>query len=287
MWDRGGGIGTGPSPGGEESQSLGWSGAASGCGCQRFPGDSQNVATDNFSDVLVVVATLDESDGEEWPVGPGDTAGGGLCNGVIVCWPQRAELFALSRSGGKFLVFVGGVLGGVGDIGAERDVVDSDGLDHVVDMIQQRVDVTLSAKESGDAADADVASSGGDRLDDRIGFAADVRVEFPAGGVTGDDRFVRDLGGFEAGLPAGVGTIGDDSDAVHLANHGSSKVTETGVGFFGATVADHVSSLVGEVHHADAELKKDLEVSEFIGDRVPVLRQRDAVAGEVEAVAAF
>ena len=73
-------------------------------------------------------------------------------------------------------------------------------------------------------------------------------------------------------------------DAVHLGNDGFSKIAQTRIRRLSTTVAYHVPALVGEVHHANAELIKNLQIAQLVGDGVPVMRQRDAVSGHVEAV---
>ena len=61
------------------------------------------------------------------------------------------------------------------DVGADRDVVGAEPLDHVVDVVEERGDP--AAEEGRDAADADVAAGVGDRLEHVVGLAANVLVQ--------------------------------------------------------------------------------------------------------------
>src|SRR5690606_13047171 len=157
---------------------------------------------------------------------------------------------------------------------------------HVVDVVEQIGDAAVAPQETGDTADSNVAPGVSDGLNHLVRFAANVGVNRRGHRVAGDDGLRGNLGGFQAGLPAGMGAVGDDADAVHLGDGGASKIAEAGIGGFGAAVADHVSPLVGQVHHADAEMVEDAYVAKLVGGGEPVLSEGDAVAGEIEAVLA-
>src|SRR5262245_31848083 len=52
------------------------------------PRDSQHIFAEDFSDRVVAVPALDQADGEEWPVGPGEASFGVRRGLEIVCGPE-------------------------------------------------------------------------------------------------------------------------------------------------------------------------------------------------------
>ena len=78
--------------------------------------------------------------------------------------------------------------------------------------------------------------------------------------------------------------IDDDADAVHLLHNATSEVAQTRVAVLRAAVADHVPTVVRQVHHPHTHLEEHADVPEFVLDGHPVLRERHAVARHVEAV---
>src|SRR5262245_26793480 len=56
------------------------------------------------------------------------------------------------------------------------------------------------------------------------------------------------------------------------------------VGGVAAAVAEHVAALIGHMHQADAKLEEDRDVAQLVGHRHPVLREGDAVAGQIKAL---
>ncbi len=142
----------------------------------------------------------------------------------------------------------------------------------------------LRPRNDRDAVDADVAAGVHDGPDHVVGLGADVAVHFDGAAVAGDHRLGRGLGGFQARPPAGMGDVDDDADAVHFRDGRAAEVADARVGRLGAAVAEHVAAVVGEVHHADAELKEEPDGGQLTGGRVPLLGERDAVAREIQAV---
>ena len=112
-------------------------------------------------------------------------------------------------------------------------------------------------------------------------------MDLATGGVAGNHGFARNLGRFQAGLPSGVGAIGDHADPVHFLDHAAAKVAQARIRFFRAAIADHVATLIGQMHHADSQLEKDPQVSQFVRDGNPLLGQRYPVAGKIQAVASL
>ena len=102
--------------------------------------------------------------------------------------------------------------------------------------------------------------------------------------VTRHDRLARCLGRLKAGAPSRMCNVHNHARPVHLSDGCATEVTDARVGRFRATIAEDVSPVIGEVHHADAELEKQADVCEFFGAGIPLLSERDAVAGEIEAM---
>ena len=103
-----------------------------------------------------------------------------------------------------------------------------------------------------------------------------------AGRVTGDDRASRHFGRFQTCLPAGMRTVRNHPDAIHFCNCRATEIAEPRIGRFATAITDHVATLIGQMHHANAELKKDLHVRQLVFFRIPFLSQRDSVSGHVQ-----
>ena len=79
--------------------------------------------------------------------------------------------------------------------------------------------------------------------------------------------------------------VGNHADLVHLGDHGATKVAQTGVGWFGTAVADWIAAVVGQVHHAAAELEELADKTQFLLDRGLFSWEGYAVTRLVDAVA--
>ena len=92
------------------------------------------------------MASLDQTDGEQRPVCPRDAvAHVGRCH-EVVGGPQRAEVGPAARLSRDLLRFGGGVLRRVRDVGPDRDVFGTELPHHVVDVIEQLIDVARAAQ---------------------------------------------------------------------------------------------------------------------------------------------
>ena len=150
-------------------------------------------------------------------------------------------------------------------------------------MVEECTDVAVAAEECRYIGDAHGAPGVEYCADDVVGFASDVFVEGAGDGVADDDGLFGCFCCVEAGLPAGVGEVDDDAEAVHFGDCGMSKVAQARVVGFAAAVSDGVAAVVREVHHARAELCKDADVAQFFFRVGLVAGEWNAVAGEIGA----
>ncbi len=229
-----------------------------------------------------------KADGEEGPVGPGEAlflVGLSPFGGMerVSGRPECLPAVALFGAGVEFAVGFGDVLRGVASVCADGDGVGAKGFGDVVNVVEEGTDVAVAAEECGYIGDAHGAPGVEYCADDVVGFASDVFVEGAGDGVADDDGL---CGGFccvEAGLPAGVGEVNDDAEAVHFGDCGVSKVAQARVVGFAAAISDGVAAVVREVHHARAELCKDADVAQFFFRVGLVAGEWNAVAGEIGA----
>ena len=154
-------------------------------------------------------------------------------------------------------------LRGVASICADGDGVGAKGFGDVVDVVEEGTDVAVAAEECGYIGDAHGAPGVEYRADDVVGFASDVFIDCAGDGVADDNGLCGCFCCVETGLPAGVGEVNDDAEAVHFGDCGMSKVAQARVVGFAAAVSDGVAAVVREVHHARAELCKDADVAQF------------------------
>ncbi len=231
---------------------------------------------------------MHKADGEEGPVGPGEALSlvglspfGGMerVSGRPECLPA----VALSGTGVEFAVGFGGVLRGVASIRADGDGVGAKGFGDVVDVVEEGTDVAAAAEECGYIGDAHGAPGVEYRADDVVGFASDVFVYCAGDGVADNDGLCGCFCCVEAGLPAGVGEVNDDAEAVHFGDCGMSKVAQARVVGFATAVSDGIAAVVREVHHARAELCKDADEAQFFFRVGLVASEWNAVAGEIGA----
>ena len=231
---------------------------------------------------------MHKADGEEGPVGPGEAlflVGLSPFGGMerVSGRPECLPAVALFGAGVEFAVGFGDVLRGVASVRADGDGVGAKGFGDVVDVIEEGTDVAVAAEERGYIGDAHGAPGVEYCADDVVGFASDVFVECAGDGVADDDGLLGCFCRVEAGLPAGVGEVNDDAEAVHFGDCGMSKVAQARVVGFAAAVSDGVAAVVREVHHARAELCKDADVAQFFFRVGLVAGEWNAVAGEIGA----
>ena len=172
---------------------------------------------------------MNKADGEEGPVGPGEalflvglSPFGGLER--ISGRPEGLPAVALFGAGVEFAVGFGDVLRGIASIRADGDGVGAKGFGDVVDVVEEGVDVAVAAKECGYIGDAHGAPSVEYRADDVVGFASDMFVECTGDGVADDNGLCGCFCCVQAGLPAGVGEVNDDTEAIHFGDCCPSEV---------------------------------------------------------------
>ena len=197
--------------------------------------------------------------------------------------PECFPAVALFGAGVEFAVGFGDVLRGIASIRADGDGVGAKGFGDVVDVIEEGVDVAIAAEECGYIGDAHGAPGVEYRADDVVGFASDVFVECAGNGMTDNDGLCGCFCCAEAGLPACVGEVNDDTEAVHFGDCGMPKVAQARVIGFTAAVSNGVAAVVREVHHARAELCKDADVAQFFFRVGLVAGEWNSVAGEIGA----
>src|SRR5688572_9695933 len=95
-------------------------------------------------------------------------------------------------------------------------------------------------------------------------------------GLFGDQRSL------EARLPPRMRDVRNDSDTIQLLYHTSAKVAEPSICSLSTAIANNVAAVICEVHHANAELKKNADISQLLFFAAPLLRKRNAVAGKVK-----
>ena len=105
---------------------------------------------------------------------------------------------------------------GIASIRADGDGVGAKGFGDVVDVVEEGTDVAAAAEECGYIGDAHGAPGVEYCADDVVGFASDVFIDCAGDGVADDDGLCGCFCCVEAGLPAGVGEVNDDSEAVHF-----------------------------------------------------------------------
>src|SRR5689334_7168805 len=74
------------------------------------------------------------------------------------------------------------------------------------------------------------------------------------------------------------------SHAIHFSDGGPTQIAEPRVGGLGTAVSQDVAPVIGKVHHANAELKKQADLRQLFGDRIPFLGKRHAIAAEVKTM---
>jgi hypothetical protein len=142
-------------------------------------------------------------------------------------------------------------------------------------------------RKMGYAADPHQAAAIHNGLDHVRRLGANMVVDGVAGRVAGDDWLLRDLSGLQACAPSAVGHIDNNADPVHFRNCRPAQVAEPAVCWLGTAVAKQVSSIVGDVHHPNAQLEEQADMTQFLGDGLKIARQWNAVAGEVQAAPPF
>src|SRR5262249_39945615 len=153
---------------------------------------SQHIFAEDFSDRLVAVPALHQADGEERPVGPGETSLGVRCGLEIVRGPEvlpargdRARPFG--NLGTLSLI----VARDVGNIRPDGHMIRAKLFYRVIKVVEERADVARAAKKTGDAADANESAGVTDGFDRFVWLAAEMFVQPGAGRVAGDHRFLR------------------------------------------------------------------------------------------------
>ena len=163
-------------------------------------------------------------------------------------------------------------------------MVCSELLDDIVDVVKKRVDVPFASEKTGNATNADVPASVSNRLDNLVRLASNVRKDTATRRMAGDHRLCRSLSRFQTGLPSAVSTVSNHPNAIHFRYHCSTKVAQAAIRLLRTAVADHVSTVVGKVHHPNAKFKEDSQVPQFALDRLPLLSERHSVSGQIKAV---
>src|SRR5690606_13975513 len=146
---------------------------------------------------------------------------------------------------------------------------------NIVNMFHHGGDIACSTEEAGNTADTHVSATVGDCLDHVIRFGTDMFVHRCRRRVTCHHGLAGHLRCLQPGLPSAMRHIGNHAYAVQLPNHFPAEVAESAVGGFRASVADHIATVVRQVHHADAELEEDADVAQLFLDGTPFLRQRN------------
>ena len=89
-------------------------------------------------------------------------------------------------------------MGRIRAIGPDGDVIGAECPSYVVDMVEHRADVSLSAQEMGDVCDAHRPARVDHGLDGFVVLAADVLVQAGGAGVTDHDRALARSCGIKA-----------------------------------------------------------------------------------------
>src|SRR5688572_9426625 len=84
-----------------------------------------------------------------------------------------------------------------------------------------------------------------------------------------------------------MSNVHDDAGSIHLRDRRAAEIADAAVSRFRAPIAENVAPIVSQMHHANAELKEQPDVRQFVRNGIPFLRQRNPVAGEIEAMPAI
>lgn len=122
---------------------------------QRRSRDAEHVPADDLLDVVIGIAALDEADREHGPVGPGDALLALWRFLEWVGWPQGSPVGSRFGSLRHFLAFGGEVARSVRHVRANADMINAKRLHHMVNVIEQRRDVSAPAQKTWNATDAD------------------------------------------------------------------------------------------------------------------------------------
>src|SRR5690554_3503383 len=96
---------------------------------------------------------------------------------------------------------------------------------HIIYMLKKGSKVSRTPKETGYAAYTYITVGIRNGFNNIIGFGPYDFINGSHCTVAGDHRFFRNLGGFQAGLPPGVGIVNDYPHLIHLLNYRPSEVT--------------------------------------------------------------
>ena len=168
------------------------------------------------------------------------------------------------------------------NIAADRGMACAEFFDDVIEVTEQRGDVARTAEETRDAAHAHKPVGVADGLDRVVRFAAEMAMYIRARSVARDHRLCRRLRRIERRRPAAVRHVHDHAELVHFGHSRLSKVAQPAVVRLARAIADRVPAVVGEMHHADAQLVENADVAQFVAHAFPALRERHAVAGEAQ-----
>ena len=146
---------------------------------------AQHVAADDFSNFLILIAALHKADGKEWPVGPSDGQARLWLRTQAAHRPKITPCGTSSRNLGNLGRLSGLITGPVGDIRADAHMVDAGGLDDVVDVVKERVDISGVTEETRYACDAGESAGVGNGLEHGVRLTSDVLVQIRGATVTG------------------------------------------------------------------------------------------------------
>src|SRR2546426_6000327 len=78
--------------------------------------------------------------------------------------------------------------------------------------------------------------------------------------------------------------VHDDAEAVHLGDDGVTELRDASIVRFARAIADGISSVVSQMHHAHAELLENADEPQLIAHTLPLLAERHAVGGEISSL---
>src|SRR5690606_21251410 len=95
----------------------------------------------------------------------------------------------------------------------------------IVNMVYHGCNITSCSQKTGYATNADIAICISNGTNDVVRLSPEMMMKCSSRGVAGYHGLRRNLGSFQASLPARVGNVNDHSHLIHFFYHSPPKIT--------------------------------------------------------------
>ena len=157
-------------------------------------------------------------------------------------------------------------------------MIDSNFFYHIINVIKKRIYIAFATKKLRNTTNTSITARICKRFQYFIWLAANMMMQSCRRCMACNHGLSTYLCSFEAGLPARVCNINQYPLPVHFSNCLPAKIAQSTICSFSTTIAQHVTTLVSNMHHADAKLKKNTNGAQLFLDRNPILRQRHTIS---------